>query len=199
VDITVIIATYGAAAWEKQAQRAAASVGEVPVVSVHYDTDALPLGEIRNLAVQDAEDAGHAKGWLCFLDGDDTLAPGYMDAMRSVEPGTPWRLLAPALSFNGQPPVLFDGREIEHINPCVIGTLIHRTVFDAVGGFWDERAWEDWSLFRRAWLIGATVEHVPNAVYCADSNPDGRNSIVDNPHMLHSQICRTHAQWIAQR
>lgn len=199
MDITVIIATYGNRSWVAQAERAAASVGDVPVVSVHYDVDILSLGDIRNLAVQDADVAGHARGWLCFLDGDDTLAPGYIDAMRDVEPGDELRLLAPAVSFNGEPPVLLDDREIEHVNPCVIGTLIHRDVFDDIGGFWGERAWEDWSLFRRAWLIGATVEHVPNAVYCADSAPDGRNSIVAHPHMLHAEICRTHKEWITNR
>ena len=154
---------------------------------------------IRNLAVQDADDAGHANGWLCFLDGDDTLAPGYMNAMSLVEPGDTMTLLAPAVSFNGAAPVLLDERNIEHINPCVIGTLIHRDLFDDIGGFWDEPAWEDWSLFRRAWLAGATIQHVPNAVYNADSTTDGRNSIVENPHMLHNQICRTHARWIADR
>jgi GT2 family glycosyltransferase len=199
VDITVIIATYGDRAWVEHAERATASVEGAPAIAVHYDVDTLSLGDIRNLAVQDADNAGYARGWLCFLDGDDQLAPGYLNAMRAVEPAGPDRLLAPAVSFNGRQPVMFDDRDIDHINPCVIGTLIHRDQFDDIGGFWGEPAWEDWSLFRRAWLNGATIEHVPDAVYCADSTPDGRNSIVPHPHQLHAQICRTHEKWIQNR
>lgn len=85
------------------------------------------------------------------------------------------------------------------MNPCVIGTLIRRELFAEAGGFWSERAWEDWSLFRRAWLLGATIDHVPAAVYRVTVNPAGRNSTIDRPHSLHREILRSHATWLRTR
>jgi hypothetical protein len=44
-----------------------------------------------------------------------------------------------------------------------------------VGG-WRDFAWsEDWDVWLRCWLAGATVEAVPAAVYRAHVRPDSRN------------------------
>jgi hypothetical protein len=106
------------------------------------------------------------------------------------------QLLTPALALGDRPPECYGSRDIINgLNPCPIGTLIHRTMFDAVGGFWDEPAWEDWSLFRRAVLIGAEITFVHDAVYHAADNPRGRNSTVRNPQALRRQILESHRRW----
>ena len=63
----------------------------------------------------------------------------------------------------------------------MVGTLIRKSMFERVEGFWDERAYEDWSLFRRAWLLKAKIEHVPDAFYFVHVNPVSRNKSVDDP------------------
>ncbi len=138
--------------------------------------------------------------WLCFLDGDDELEPGYLAAMAEHE--RPDALLAPAVRYvkNGtrHEPIVLADRDIARVNPCVIGTLIRRARFDEVGGFWTERAWEDWSLFRRAWLLGDTVHHVRDASYVAHVNPAGRNN-VERGQQLHRQILNRHRAWLRNR
>ena len=50
-----------------------------------------------------------------------------------------------------------------------------REDFLRVGGFKDNKIWEDWSLWLRMWKAGADVQ--PSlAVYIQNVNPNGRNS-----------------------
>lgn len=192
----MIVATFGASKWAQLARSVAVPSAEAArpaeLIVEHGET----LHQARNAAA-----ARVSAEWLCFLDADDELEPGYLSAMSEASAD----LRAPALRLvvAGEPdldPLDLSGREILHgLNPCAIGTLIRRTMFDDVGGFWPERAWEDWSLFRRAVLAGATLEHVPAAVYRSNISPDGRNSTVDRPQQLRREIVSSHARWIRQR
>ena len=158
MDATVIVATFGDPKWVALAKDRAVPSAEsqgVPVIQYHGDT----LAQARNFAASQADTE-----WLCFLDADDELAPGYFRAMERSS--ADWR--APSVSWVtdgvASGPQSLAGRNIRVMNPCVIGTLIRKDMFDNVGGFWEERAYEDWSLFRRAWLRGARVGHVNDAV-----------------------------------
>jgi glycosyltransferase involved in cell wall biosynthesis len=199
VDVTILIATHGDGQWRDRGDacwRHHDQLG-VPVVW-HHEPDAT-VATVRNLCVDIADDAGVGQGWLCFVDADDFLEPGYLDAMAAADSNDADVLLAPAVRYGpGSDPIVFRDRHIRSMNPCVIGTLIHRDTFDLVGRFWQERAWEDWSLFRRAWLAGARIVHVPDAVYRANSTPDGRNSRVRHPDQLHAEIIHSHDRWLAQ-
>lgn len=195
----MIVATFGDGHWRDLAQRRAvpsarAAIerrGEVSEILYAHEDD-MTLAEVRN------EAASVARGeWLCFLDADDELEPGYFDALLAPER---WGdLRAPAVRFldgTGIPdPVVLDDRDIRRLNPCVVGTLIRRDMFHEAGGFWGERAWEDWSLFRRAWFLGARIEHVRAAVYAVHVDPGGRNSTIDRPKALHRDIIQSHTRW----
>jgi glycosyltransferase involved in cell wall biosynthesis len=197
--VSVIVATFGDERWRDLAERRAipsarAAIerrgADAEILAVHLDDG--PLAYARN------EAAAVAVGeWLCFLDADDELEPGYLDAL--LAPDRWGDLRAPAVRFLDDAtipdPVTLDDRDIRHLNPCVIGTLIRRDMFHEAGGFWGERAWEDWSLFRRAWLLGAKIEHVRGAVYAVHVDPTGRNSTVDRPRALHRDIIQTHTRW----
>ena len=97
------------------------------------------------------------------------------------------------------PPISLAGRKIKDWNPCVIGTLIRKSMFVRCGGFWDERAYEDWSLFRRAWLLKAKIEHVPDAVYTVHVRPESRNNTVDDPLGLCQDIRMSHRAWMREK
>jgi GT2 family glycosyltransferase len=195
VDVAVVVATFGENRWAELARRAVASAErlEPAELIVHHGGG----------GIADARNAGAARArapWLCFLDADDELERGYLSAMSAA--GADRGLLAPAVrevvdGLAGPARTLDDARRDigRGWNPCVIGTLIRRDVFELVGGFWRERAWEDWSLFRRAWLAGEPVRHVPDAVYRVHVNPNGRNSTVDRPQQLHREILNSHAVW----
>lgn len=196
--VSVIVATYGDESWRDRgamiavpsAVEAIEDLGaEAEIVTVHGDDKTLAY--VRN------EGADRAVGeWLCFLDADDELEVGYLRHLVAADGD----LRAPAVRYvTGvgpiPDPVTFETRDMAYLNPCVIGTLIRRSTFHDVGGFWEEAAWEDWSMFRRAWLAGATITHTPAAVYRANTAPDGRNSTIANRPRLYRDILRSHAAW----
>lgn len=195
MGFSVVVATFGAPEWAELARAraipSACAEGPLEVIVEHGTT----LAEARNRG------AARARGeWLVFLDADDELEPGYLEAIASASGD----LRAPAVRYVtvGEPapdPLLFTGRNIARVNPCVIGTALRRDLFDQAGGFWTEPVWEDWSLFRRAWLLGAQIEHVPGAVYRVNVNPDGgrNDSVRTQPERdrIHRRIIDSHTEW----
>lgn len=176
--MTVCIATFGHPHWQDLArERAAPSAAalEVPVVQVHGET----LHDARNTALSMVETE-----WVVHLDADDELDPGYLVAMAA---GTA-DLRAPAVSYvrGGRPRGAYVPQVAGHDHPCaagclrdgnwlVVGSLVRAELVRAVGGWRDFAVYEDWDLWLRCWLAGATVEAIPTAVYRAHVRPDSRN------------------------
>lgn len=200
MDITILIATYGDDLWRARGQSCYERHEQLGHPTVWHHGGDQTLAAARNECVDIADSHGVGRGWLCFVDADDHLEPGFVDAMADVVSDRPFELLTPAVRYGpGSDPLLFTDRNMANMNPCVIGTLIHRAVFEDIGRFWEERAWEDWSLFRRAWLTGCQIVFVPGAVYQAGSNRTGRNSRVDRPQQLHNEIVLSHERWLRER
>lgn len=182
-DISVIVATFGdRLEWDPLAERAIESVAKqtmtpAEVTRVHAGS----LHEARN---QGAELA--TGRWLCFLDADDELDPGYLEAM-SLATKEHWHfhmaeeiLFQPATlgivdGVEDDAPVVIPPTKLLECNYLVIGTLVRRDHFLRLGGF---HAWpilEDWDFFIRCWLDGVTVVPVAGAVYRVHVRADGRN------------------------
>lgn len=184
MDVTVIIATYGAGKWRRLAHERAlpSALAQGCPVIIQHDPDA-QLHEVRNRAAAQA-----TSEWLVFLDADDELAPGYVEALGAASGD----LRAPAVSWvtehHATDPVTLADRDIERLNPCVIGTAIRRDLFTQVGGFADWPAWEDYALFLKAHRAGASLTHVPDAVYRVWMRPGSRNQTVEHPRRLLAQI-----------
>lgn len=169
MDVTIIVGTFGDESWRDLARSRAIPSAELqgcPVISVHGSALAEARNEGANLAMSE---------WLVMLDADDELAPGYVDALDRSEGD----LRAPAVSYVHcglpDPPITFDDRDIRTLNPCVIGTAVRRELFLDVGGFGDEPLFEDWALWLRCVNAGATITHVPDAIYLAHVTPGSRN------------------------
>lgn len=188
MDLEIIVTTWGSDEWH---ERGRVTAKYNSAWHFHGWDPSQSAGAIRNQAVEDVD----PQEWICFLDADDELGDGYYEAMAAAVTHDR-QLLTPSLALGDRPPECYGSRDIINgLNPCPIGTLIHRSMFDAVGGFWDEPAWEDWSLFRRAVLIGAEIVFVHDAIYHAADNPQGRNSTVRNPQALRRQILDSHERW----
>lgn len=185
VNVSIIIATYGSEDWRalamSRAYPSALDQGAHEIV-VGHDPEGTIAG-VRNALTRKAEG-----DWLCFLDADDELAPGYLGAMErayeqeSGADGTPL-LLTPAVQRkrkNGQimgRPSFFD-RDIPLTddNWLVLGTLVQRDLFMQAGGFSDyPHGFEDWSLWAKCWKAGAQVVKVPEAIYVYWLNPNSKH------------------------
>ncbi len=181
MTISVVIATYGDTEWENLAShRARPSLDDgqpADQIIVLHDPDETRSGSLNAAAAMATSD------WLCFLDADDELAPNYLGAMRwalEQNPHDGQALLTPAVqhirggrtgapSFMELPDRKFTLREY---NWLVIGTLIHRDLFNEVGGFPDyPHGFEDFALWSKCYRAGATVVKVPDAVYRYHHNP----------------------------
>lgn len=195
MDVTVAIGTYGDRAWwnlaAERAVPSAVALG-VPVVSVHAAT----LHEARNEAL----DQVHTE-WVCHLDADDELEPGYFDHMAAGSAD----LRAPSVRYirphqRRAPYVpLVAGHRHQCTAECllegnwlVVGAVARTELVRRVGG-WRQFVWsEDWDLWLRCYLSGATVEAIPGAVYRAHVRSDSRNRALDNEGRLaaHNAIAR---------
>lgn len=185
-SISVIIATYGSEDWSDLARTRA-----LPSVESQGDCDILlghdpegTLASVRNRLAQKA-----LGEWLCFLDGDDELAPDYLGAMQRALKQEPERslrdglLLTPALSFvlrnwRHLAPHFQDEKPLRDGNWLTIGTLISKKMFVAVGGWREWPLYEDWDLWARC---ECRVVKVPDALYLAHYNNRSRNR-TPRPH-----------------
>lgn len=170
MDATIIIGIFGDSKYwmhraEMNAVPSAERQGRRVIVS-YSDT----LAKARNSGAAKAETE-----WLIFLDADDELKLGYVDALMAGNGD----LRAPAVQWikDGVPsePETLDTRDIETMNPCVIGTAIRKSMFDKIGGFQEWEAWEDYALFLKAYRQGAEIVHHPQAVYKVYDSANSRN------------------------
>lgn len=201
ISISVCIATCGSDEWRDLALSWALPSVENQqadeVVVVHLESGG--VAEARNQAARQATGTH-----LLFLDGDDQLCDGYVDAIRlahvkATAPGGSWvktnsgdrptvhgELTIPALYVPSlglcdpdgvclTPPSIPDWDRWPEVNCAVIGTVVPRALFLRVGGFPDDPLYEDWACWLACVSAGARLVPVPDAVYCATRNPNGRN------------------------
>lgn len=179
MDVTVVVATFGDETWADLARSRSipsAEALDVPVVHEHAST----LHEARNAGLAQV----HTE-WVCHLDADDELEPGYFDAMATGSAD----LRAPAVRYLRTVlhlPSATIPRVAGHEHACtaecltfgnwlVIGTLARAELVRSVGGWHDWPVYEDYDLWARCWRAGATVEAIPTAVYRAHVRTDSRN------------------------
>ncbi len=169
MDVTVVVATFGERRWADVALGRAipsAQALRVPVVHAHRPT----RHEALNAGL-----AAVRTTWVCHLEADDELEPGFMAAMAA---GTA-DLRAPSVrqtrrgaegAHARMPKVpghahACDGACLEQGNWLAPGTVARTALIRQVGGWRDWPAEGDWDVWLRCHLAGATVQAVPGAVY----------------------------------
>lgn len=177
-DVTIVIATFGDHSWIDLARERAlpsALSQNVPVIMEH------------GTLLDDARNAGLLRvttKWVVFLDADDELEADYIPRLLSGSAD----LRAPSVRYirNGRGETPRVPRVAGHHHLCVagcltqgnwlvVGTLAPVDLLKQVGG-WRDFPWsEDWDLWLRCYLAGATVEAIPTAVYRAHVRPGSRN------------------------
>lgn len=198
MDVTVVVATYGGQEWAQLAwQRAIPSAEAEGVKVLHAHGDS--LHHARNAGLAEVKTP-----FVCFLDADDAMEPGYFDHMTQSEA----TLRVPSVRYirNGRMAPARMPRVWGHEHDCraeclefgnwlVIGTVAPTSLVNLVGGFNAFDLYEDWDLWVRCWKAGATIEAIPSAVYRAHVRNDSRNRAPDQATKLavHQAIARANA------
>lgn len=185
MGVSVIVGVFGDESWGTLAhERAIPSAEEqAPVIFSHGES----LADCRNRGAERAQSE-----WLLFLDADDELMPGAVDALERASGD----LRTPAVSYvrNGRPrpPMFWPDQDIRTGNYLIVSTLIRRELFFELGAFRDLAMYEDWDLFQRALKAGAVVERVPEAVVRVHVNPRSphRWATRRQKELAHEQVCR---------
>ena len=180
MDLTVCVATYGDPSWIDLAEtRAIPSALQTGAAVAHYHhIDSLHAARTQLLNAV-------ATPWVCFLDADDELEPGYVARMAEA----PTDIRVPAVRYVVDTEQRTTGAHIPRVaghrhdctgaclplgNWIVIGAVVRTELAQTVG--WREWAcYEDWDFWLRCWQAGATVARVPMAVYRAHVRADSRN------------------------
>lgn len=188
MDITICVATHGDDKWKRIAQEWAIPSAEaqgVPVVVSHYRKRGLAAS--RNGALRKVETE-----WVMFLDADDELEPGYVEALGRAGGDLRVGSLVEVKPDGSRGRIRLERRNIEKVNPCHVGTAIRTETLRDLGGFPTQfPRWEDWAVFLRAFRRGASIVHVPDAVYLQHWRPDSMGrTVVDvcDPYALHDEI-----------
>lgn len=145
---------------------------------IGHDPDGTIAG-VRNALAAEAEG-----DWLCFLDADDELAPGFLVAMEQAGDGSgPPRLLTPAVqqikNRRETKPFFFPECSFETGNWLIVGTLLERSLFMDIGGFEEfPHGLEDWQMWAKCVKAGAQVVKVPDAIYRAYFNKSSKHHLL---------------------
>lgn len=193
MDVTIAVGTYGDSRWQQLATTRAipsARALGVPVIHAHAHT----LRAARNAALAEVRTE-----WVIHLDADDELEAGYIDVMA----GGSADVRAPAVRYVSertiQRPAMptVAGHNHGCIADClrqgnwlVVGACVRTDLVRRVGG-WRDFAWsEDWDLWLRCYLAGASIEPRPGAIYRAHVRSWSRNRSVPRAQRLavHRQI-----------
>lgn len=183
VTISVCIATYGEEEWRDLARDRAfpSAQAEYPheVIVKHHKRGT--IASVRNACARKATGE-----WLVFLDADDELAPGYLDAMvfaaekhrRQGEPILLTPIVQRILRGRSAPPSFYPEVPLLTANWLVIGTMLRRDLFLKAGGFGEyPHGFEDWALWAKCAKLGARVVKVHQAVYRQHINPRSKHRL----------------------
>lgn len=168
MDVTIAVCTFGDERWKDLAAERAvpsAKAQGVEVVTFHADV----LHNARNEALNASD------GWIIYLDADDQLEPGYVDAMLA---GT-GDVRAPSVqrvrrgrNKRGRYMPRVWGHRHECVGGCLpegnwvtVGAMVSTHLLKDAGGWQDEPIYEDWSVWLRCWKAGGDVQPCPDAVY----------------------------------
>jgi glycosyltransferase involved in cell wall biosynthesis len=196
MDVTVVVASFGNQEWMDLASTRAvpsAAAEGVPVVYVH----GFSLHGARNEGLEPVRTE-----YVIFLDADDELEPGYVEAMAAGS----CDLRAPAVRYvrNGRGQAPYVPRVASHHHDCtaecvtsgagnwmVVGTCARTELVREAGGWREWDCYEDFDLWMRVLLLGATVEAIPSAIYRAHWRVDSRNrapAMVDKNRVHHAIV-----------
>jgi glycosyltransferase involved in cell wall biosynthesis len=125
------------------------------------------LARARNLAARAARTQ-----WIVFLDADDWLAPGFVEAAETRLAGCPdVDVLTPDMTivrdgrrpFTSRARVPSDWTALLRRNTIVQTSLVRRELVSGLGGYDPDVLFEDWDFWIRLLKAGHRIERLPGA------------------------------------
>jgi glycosyltransferase involved in cell wall biosynthesis len=187
--IGVVVGTYGdEKKWGDLAMRALASVEantQLPTKTLWSHEESLHYARNYGAMKLDTD-------WLIFLDADDELDEGYIEAMAQAagDIRKPSTIGVYADGTTDCHPTMIPARDLRTANHIVIGAMCSSSLFWKVGGFRDWPVLEDWCLWRRMVKAGGTVVEVPEAIYRVHVMDGSRNKDKALHDMIYHKIKR---------
>ncbi len=193
--VGVVVGTYGnRIKWSQTAQTAVASI-------LHQTCPADDWIHVHGGSLADARNKGAAilnTDWLIFLDADDELDHGYIEAMlnRTVFGAHPHIIYRPSTlgvypdGSTDDEPVMLPLTDLTVRNCIVIGAMCPSDLFFEVGGFGEWPILEDFALWRAMLAKGAVIGDCGRAIYRVHVNDGSRNSDQTTHHEVYRQILR---------
>jgi glycosyltransferase involved in cell wall biosynthesis len=179
MDVTICVGTFGSAEWVALAHERAIPSAEaqgVPVIHRHAAT----LAEARNAALHFVKTE-----WVVFLDADDELDEGYLNALSQ---GTADVRGPIAHYLRGSRERAWQPRVFGHTHDCtaecitsgegnwlLIVASVRTALAREAGGWKVLPVYEDFDFWMRVLLLGASAELIPDAIYRAHARADSRN------------------------
>ena len=187
---SIIIGTYGSLDWGRRGHdlfiKTQSQFPSIEVIHMHHQSS---LAEARNTG------AIEAKGdYLVFLDADDYLCDGYIDAFREALEEDSNVLYKPiTMGFNGEEleEPQFVKRTVDMLerNELIIGTGLAKEKF--LGFDPTLEALEDWDLWIRMIRAGAKVKECADMCYAINTDiTQSRNNMMENQSLAFSEIRR---------
>jgi len=195
--VGVVIGTFGSEEWRLKGLETNDSLDDQIVdrkffrVPVHSER----LCDARNFGAEILCETAEVD-LLIFLDADDRLDNGYVQAMIDAYENLPFGeyLIQPATALMKDgiqceaEAVIPRRGKITDGNWMVIGTAVTVDAFNYVGGFKDWPIYEDWDLWLRCHKdYDAQFAIQPEAIYLVGDNPDSRNK---QPTKIHNETYR---------
>lgn len=207
MEVSIVVSTFGHQKWQHLAKtRAIPSANQfgIPVIYNHGPS----LHEARNAGLNQAKTE-----YVCHLDADDELDARFFNEISKVEGD----LRAPAVVYTRSSsrryvhPSRGQGGDLArlpkvagHVHDCVadcleagnwlvVGTVARTELLLSIGGWRAYPVYEDFDLWQRCWIAGATIVPVPKAVYIAHTTGQGRNNSypIKKRRLVHYEISKT--------
>jgi hypothetical protein len=140
--------------------------------------------------------------WLIFLDADDELDERYIERMMegSGDIRRPSTIGVYRDGTEDDAAVMIPRTDLRVANCIVIGAMHKASLFFQVGGFDNYPILEDWDLWQRMVLHGASVVDVPDAIYRVHVRDGSRNADGGLHRHTYARIQRQHEQaWRERR
>lgn len=164
----------------------------------NYASDYLSIMIPKNRGVSYARNIGFRISTgktVLFLDADDKLAPDFLEQCGRVIAKSD--IVYPNMLYFGDleinqlkeapkniTPEYIIGRKLE----IPVTSLMHRDVFESVGGFKDLPVYEDWDFWIKAMRNGYTFTKANTLLWYRQSNDSRNNGNKELRNKIHSQI-----------